>query len=44
MDANRFSEDLPVITEVAGQYNAQDLENEVRLLWEKGKPTARFGN
>ncbi len=35
MDANRFSEDLPVITEVAGQYNAQDLENEVRLLWEK---------
>ena len=24
-----------MITEVAGQYNAQDLENEVRLLWEK---------
>ena len=37
MDANRFSEDLPVITEVAGQYNAQDLENEVRLLWEKAE-------
>ncbi len=34
MDANRFSEDLPVITEVAGQYNAQDLENEVRLMWD----------
>jgi isoleucyl-tRNA synthetase len=24
-----------VITEVAGQYNAEDLENQIRLLWEK---------
>jgi len=24
-----------VITEVTGQYNSQDLENQVRLLWEK---------
>jgi len=24
-----------VISEVAGQYNAQDLENEVRILWER---------
>jgi len=26
-----------VITEVAGQYNAQDLENEVRVLWERSE-------
>ena len=26
-----------MITEVAGQYNAKDLENQVRLLWEKGQ-------
>ncbi|MHB8118708.1 MAG: isoleucine--tRNA ligase [Methanothrix sp.] len=24
-----------MITEVAGQYNAEDLENQIRLLWEK---------
>jgi isoleucyl-tRNA synthetase len=30
-----FWEDSIVITEVARQYNAQDLENEVRKLWEK---------
>ena len=26
-----------MITEVAGQYNAQDLENEVRVLWERSQ-------
>ena len=26
-----------MITEVAGQYNAKDLENQVRLLWERGQ-------
>jgi isoleucyl-tRNA synthetase len=32
---NRFSEDGIVIVEVAGQYNAHDVEDQVRELWEK---------
>lgn len=35
MGGNRFSEDMQVISEVAGQYNAHELEDQIRGLWER---------